>query len=223
LNAAEPPKSSWVGVIREVTRGENTKDGFVQPHIVSDLLRDLRCLWGVAGGWALDLFLNRVTRAHQDIEIAIFREDQLALHDHISSRGGSLEYVDNHQLFPWLANQTLRLPVHEIWCRIETGPLTRLEVLLNERAGDKFVFRRDARVVLSIDSAFIASKSGIRILAPEIVLLYKSKRATDIKEQTDYTNVLPALKSEQRRWLSESIAAIEPTHAWLPALARSDS
>jgi hypothetical protein len=89
-----------------------------------------------------------------------------------------------------------------------------LEVLLNERTENGFAFRRDTRISLPIDRAFLISKSGIRILAPEIVLLYKAKRATDEKEQTDFTNVLPELGSEQRRWLFESIATIDPGHDW---------
>lgn len=39
--------------------------------------------WFVAGGWAIDLFLDRVTREHSDIEIAVLREDQLALQRHL--------------------------------------------------------------------------------------------------------------------------------------------
>jgi hypothetical protein len=61
--------------------------------------------------------------------------------------------------------------------------------------------------------------SGIPILAPEIVLLYKSKYAAGLKEQADFTNVLPALGSEQRRWLSKSIATTTPTHSWLSLLS----
>jgi Aminoglycoside-2''-adenylyltransferase len=40
---------------------------FSKTHEVSNLLGDLPCPWGVAGGWAVNLFLERVTREHQDI------------------------------------------------------------------------------------------------------------------------------------------------------------
>ena len=40
-----------------------------------NVLRDLEAPWWIAGGWALDLFLGRVTRAHNDVEIADFRAD----------------------------------------------------------------------------------------------------------------------------------------------------
>lgn len=36
---------------------------FAEVEKVASLLRDLRCEWYVCGGWAVDLFLGRVTRA----------------------------------------------------------------------------------------------------------------------------------------------------------------
>ena len=35
--------------------------------------------WFVCGGWALDLFIGKQTREHHDLDIGIFRRDQLAL------------------------------------------------------------------------------------------------------------------------------------------------
>ena len=196
---------------------------FTEPDKVARLLNDLPCRWGVAGGWALDLFLDRVTRKHQDIEVAIFREDQLILREYLSSRGWSFEFVRDGQLFPWPAGKNLELPVHEIWCRIPIGPLRRLEVLLNERRENEFVFRRDFRVVAAIDRGFVHAKGGIPVLAPEIVLLYKSKRPSEAKEQLDFSNMLNALDSERRHWLIESIGLVHPGHEWLGPLESLDS
>ena len=196
---------------------------FIEPQTVARLLADVRCRWGVAGGWALDLFLDRVTRKHQDIEVAIFREDQLILQEDLSCRGWSFEYVRNGQLFPWQIGERLELPFHEIWCRIRNGSLRFLEVLLNERRANAFVFRRDARVGAPIDRTFVRSNSGIPVLAPEIVLLYKSKRALESKEQLDFSNMFNALDKERRKWLFESVTVTDPEHAWLAALASPDS
>ena len=35
--------------------------------------------WWFAGGWAIDFFVGRATREHADIEIGVFREDQMTL------------------------------------------------------------------------------------------------------------------------------------------------
>jgi aminoglycoside-2''-adenylyltransferase len=193
---------------------------FSEPRQVLRLLHDLPCPWGIAGGWAVDLFLDRVTREHQDIEVAIFRDDQLVLQDYLSFRGWSFECVRNGRLYPWLKREALAAPVHEIWGRSEGEPPQRLEVLLNERTTDAFIFRRDPRIKMPIERAFFKSKSGIPILAPEIVMLYKSKRATEHKEQLDFSNIAGALSAEQRQWLLESLGAMDPEHDWLTPLGR---
>jgi hypothetical protein len=190
-------------------------NSFIEPQEVQRILANLQCSWGVAGGWALDLFLDRITRKHQDIEVAIFRADQLILQDYFASRGWSIEYVDNGQLVSWPIGERLVLPVHEIWCRENKS---RIEVLLNECEDDAFVFRRDSRIRAPVERTFIRSNSGIPVLAPEIVLLYKSKRARDPKEQQDFSSVVDTLDVEQRRWLAESIAVIDPDHPWLATL-----
>jgi len=197
---------------------KTSKPAFTEPHEVLRILGDLECDWGVAGGWALDLFLDRITREHQDIEVAAFREDQLILQRYLSSRGWSLEYVRDGRLVPWPMGERLQLPVHEVWCRIGNGPLRRIEVLLNERAADTFVFRRDFRIRAPIDRTFVRSISGIRILAPEIVLLYKCKRPMQPKEQQDFSKTLAALDLERRQWLMQSLATLDPEHPWLAAL-----
>jgi Aminoglycoside-2''-adenylyltransferase len=191
---------------------------FSELHQVLRLLRDLPCPWGIAGGWAVDLFLDRLTREHQDIEVAIFRDDQLVLQDYLCLRGWSLDYVRGGRFFPWLKGEALALPVHEIWGQNDSEPSQRLEVLLNERATDAFIFRRDPRIRMPIERAFIKSEKGIPILAPEIVMLYKSKRATEHKEQLDFSNVLSAFDAERRQWLLENLEAMDPDHDWLTAL-----
>ncbi|MEO1145987.1 MAG: hypothetical protein AAFY26_10360 [Cyanobacteria bacterium J06638_22] len=55
-------------------------------------------------------------------------------------------------------------------------------------------------------------------MAPEIVLLYKSRGFSDVKEQLDFSNVLDALDVERCQWLFESLATVNPEHPWLTAL-----
>lgn len=44
---------------------------------VVDLMSGLQVPWWIAGGWAIDLFLGRQTRAHGDTDVLIRRDDQL--------------------------------------------------------------------------------------------------------------------------------------------------
>ncbi len=46
---------------------------------VTELMRDFKRPWYIAGGWAIDLFVGRRTRIHNNVDIAIIRRDQRAL------------------------------------------------------------------------------------------------------------------------------------------------
>lgn len=46
-----------------------------------------RGFWCVAGGWAIDLFLERKSRDHEDLEIVVLREDSNAIYDHFRKFG----------------------------------------------------------------------------------------------------------------------------------------
>jgi hypothetical protein len=184
----------------------NEDESFAEPRRVFELLRDLHCPWGIAGGWATDLSLDRITRPHKDIEVAVFRSDQDQMRRHLAARGWDFEKVADGRLQPWKDRDTLSSPVHEIWCRNPAGE--RLEVLLNERTETEFVFRRDPRARRPVGGTFLRSASGIPVLAPEVVLLYKAK---DSREHS--------LGDEPLAWLSASIARLYPDHAWSARIA----
>lgn len=58
-------------------------ESFVELTKLSRLLNDFKQPWFIAGGWAIDLFLEDVTRIHKDIEIAIFSKDQSSLREYL--------------------------------------------------------------------------------------------------------------------------------------------
>lgn len=55
--------------------------------------------WWIAGGWALDLFLGRITRDHKDIDVQILRRDQLAIQRHLAD--WKLFKTNQPGLEPW--------------------------------------------------------------------------------------------------------------------------
>jgi hypothetical protein len=63
------------------------------PERLGALLAELQCPWYICGGWALDLYLNRVTREHKDIDIAVARSDQWVVREYLRRRGWRLEKV----------------------------------------------------------------------------------------------------------------------------------
>src|SRR4051812_29642682 len=40
--------------------------------------------WFISGGWAIDLFVRRVTREHEDVEVGAFFPDQAAIRHHLA-------------------------------------------------------------------------------------------------------------------------------------------
>jgi len=65
--------------------------------------------WGIAGGWALDLFIGHESRPHADIDIAIMRTDQQQLRSRLSGR---VEKVVAGELAEWSIGEMLERPVH---------------------------------------------------------------------------------------------------------------
>ena len=88
--------------------------------------------WGIAGGWAIDLFLQRQSRAHADIDVAMLRDDQQKLRSRL--REGRAEKVIGHRLSPWVADEELTPPLHEIHVTWPDG--FHLEFLLNDCSRD---------------------------------------------------------------------------------------
>lgn len=174
--------------------------------------------WAVCGGWAIDLFLNRITRSHKDIDFVILRKDQLIIQETFWSRGWTLEKAFKGQLVPWQTGEWIDLPVHIIWCKNPKASPDFIELLFNETDEVNFMFRRDHSITLPLGKMIVSTASGIPILAPEIVLLYKSANTEDPSAATDFKNVLPRLSSETRGWLAVALKKLYTNHVWLAGL-----
>jgi hypothetical protein len=98
-----------------------------------------------------------VTREHGDVDVALFCEDQDALRQHLS--GWTLRKVKHGPLSDWREDESLRLPVHEVHA---TRSGLRLELLLNEREGETWLYRRDARVRLPVERLILRAEPGLQ-------------------------------------------------------------
>jgi hypothetical protein len=188
-------------------------DGLPPPHLdaVAAAMRGFGAPWCVAGGWAIDLFLGRLTRPHADVDLALFRDDQARLREHLA--GWSFRRVAGGVAGDWAAGEWLLPPVHETYA-VSPGdsPLT-LEILLNERAGGEWVFRRDPRVRCPADRVVLRSASGLPVLCPAVVLLYKAKQPRPADE-LDFAAVHGELGRARRGWLREALEVAHSGHSW---------
>ncbi len=190
---------------------------FRELQAIAAMLADLAVPWAFCGGWAIDLFLDRQTREHKDVDVAVARRDQLAVQAYLQERGWHLQVAHQGILPDWPPGEYLELPRHGIWGRHPTFRPDFLEVLLNEIEDDAFRFRRDRTITLPLTRAFLRAPGGLPILAPELALLYKSS-SLDADNWSDFRAALPALSPESRDWLGAALARTSPGHPWLPEL-----
>ena len=170
--------------------------------------------WGIAGGWAIDLFVGRQTRPHGDIDVALLRDDQALLRERLPEAG--VEKVVDGQLVPWGSGERLELPIHEVHVTWPDG--VHVEFLLNEwdSTSEEWMFRRDPRIRRAVDTVFSMGR-GLPRVAPEVVLLFKSKES-EPKDDADFTAAVGLMIPEQRQWLRDALAATQAAHPWLATL-----
>lgn len=178
-----------------------------------DLMTGYNARWWVAGGWAIDLYLNEKSRAHADVDIAVLREDQDRLYSHIAK--WRPHKIVGGNMLPWQTGERLELPIHEIWAY---PGAERLEFLLNESQADHWLFRRDLAVSMPLSKVTHRSSAGVPFLCPEVVLLFKAKRPSS-RDQQDFARIRPKLQSEACEWLASALDICHPRHEWRTVLA----
>ena len=188
-----------------------------RPLSVEELRRTLahlKCDWAIAGGWAIDLFLDRETRRHDDIDIIIKRDDQFLLQKAL--KDWELWVADPPgTLRPWKKGEYIGQGLQDIWCRRSTNDPWQIQVMLYDVQDGQWVFKRNANIRCELGATIVNSRAGIRILAPEIQLLYKSKLLRD-KDQADFEAALPALNESQKKWLREALITVyQGQHEWI--------
>lgn len=193
----------------------------LQPPAFAKVLAGFERRWWFAGGYALEAFTGRSWREHDDIDVALFREDATALRAHIAA--WDVHAADPPGVLrPWPEGEVLPAHVHDIWVRAhgEDEPW-RFQFMLDEAqvgtdGSRAWHFRPDARITRP-EATLTFEHEGARWLLPEVQLLYKARRLR-AKDEWDFAEVLPALDRDQRAWLRESLALIVPGHPWLARL-----
>lgn len=132
------------------------------------------------------------------------------------AEGCELWHVTEGELVPWVEGTRLELPVHEVHARTQS---TEIEFLLNERDGDNWLYRRDPAVRRRLSRVFTKGWGKFPVLAPEVVLLYKSK-APRAADEHDLEEALPLLDNEAREWLVEALRRADERHPWIPRISK---
>lgn len=188
------------------------KEDFLEIKDSLKILDYISIPWFVCGGWAVDLFMNKKTRKHKDVEVGIFRKDQSTVYTYLVDF--TFWKIKSREMYLWAPGKFLELPIHEIWAEKNNE---RLEILLNEIDENNWVYRRNPIITSPLSKALLKSENGLLFLSPEIVLLYKSTHISE-KDEYDFKTLLPRLGEEQKVWLRESLIAASPGHHWIEKL-----
>jgi GrpB-like predicted nucleotidyltransferase (UPF0157 family) len=200
--------------------------GFAPVAELAQELKDFAHNWYVSSGWALDLFLGRVTRAHFDVDVVVARADQLDLQQHMISRGWKFMTPLKARLEPWPMHMRMELPRHQAHAH-RSGAF--IDFLLTDMEHGAWRYRRDRTIIQSTERIGLRTTgavpglgAGIPFLAPELALLFKSKNTSNKpehnKDQDDFEQVIPHLSAESRAWLRWALLATDPAHPWIERL-----
>jgi hypothetical protein len=175
--------------------------------------------WWIAGGLAIDHFVGRRLRPHEDIDVLVLRCDQGLVQEALS--GWDCMAADPPgTLRPWRQEEFLPPSVSCVWCRPDRSGPWRMELLLDEGDRVQWRSRRCPSAVKPAAELGLPDASGIRFLAPEVQLFYKAK-APRPKDEIDFAAALPLLSPAQTAWLRDAIlAAYSAGNAWLDAIHR---
>jgi GrpB-like predicted nucleotidyltransferase (UPF0157 family) len=185
---------------------------------VANELKAFPHAWYISSGWALDLFLGRVTRVHHDVDVVIARPDQLALQQYMTTRGWKFVTPFQKRLEPWPLHMYLEMPRHQAHAHRDDA---FIDFLLGEIGSGVWRYRREPAVIRAVDRMHLSTDQGIPFLAPELVLLFKSRNTSSqerSKDQADFERVYSHLEPERRAWLRWALLATNPTHPWIELL-----
>jgi len=216
-DAAVDKSALFDGLLPEANQWWIGQYGFSPVESIAVELNYAQFEWYVSGGWALDLFLGKVERLHQDVDVIVPRRSQLDLQKHLLERGWKFvtPFEKRHEIWP--PHMRLELPRHQVHAyRGEEF----IDFLLTDMEG-VWRYRREPLVLRSREKMSLKTADGIFYLAPELVLLFKSKNTGNHerpKDQGDFEKTIPHLEPERRAWLYWALMATSPDHPWIKQL-----
>lgn len=159
--------------------------------------------WGIAGGWALDLWQGTVSREHSDIEIACFRADLPALLPVLGAF--EIAIARNKVLTPYRPGDALPEDSFSLWLRRHGETLWDFEIVAEAQRDGHWAYRREPAVTRPLVTVF-TRVCDFPVIAPEIQLLYKCK-APRPKDFDDLARFVPLLDATAYAWLHDAVAA----------------
>ncbi|MET0423229.1 MAG: hypothetical protein ABW046_05115 [Actinoplanes sp.] len=180
------------------------------PQQIAARLAGIATPWYVAGGWAVDLHLGRVTREHEDLEIGVPRERFAE----VAGRLPELAFfvAGSGRVVP--ATPEALDAEYQTWAYDVAGEAWRFDVMREPHDGDVWISRRHESLRRPYGEMIRRTSDGIPYLAPDVVLLFKAKHRRP-KDEADHALLAPQLTATEREWLNRALALVHPGHDWL--------
>jgi hypothetical protein len=187
------------------------------PQEVDRLLSGCPARWYVVGGWAVELFTG-VPRPHRDIDVVVRPEDLALVRGHLAAY--DWHCAEESGLTPLPAGVEVPVDAEQFWLRRAPGGPWLVDLLATSRiVAGEYVSTRDDRIRMPVQRALRRHASGVRYLAPEIVLLHKaSRQPVEPPDEVDLAAALPLLSTDGRAWLAAALGLAYPDHPWLSQL-----
>jgi hypothetical protein len=186
-----------------------------RPEEAARRLDGLDVPWAVAAGWAIDLFVGRERREHEDLEVAIPAETFPA----VAARLPELEFWVPEGSGTLVALEDADLGnTHQTWALDTTANEWRIDFFREPSEDGEWVCRRDERIRLPYAELIEHTAGGVPYVRPEVVLLFKAKQARP-KDESDLAAVLPLLDGSRKQLLATWIGLVHPGHFWLSDLS----
>jgi len=185
------------------------------PYEVMKRVAGAQIPWAVCGGWAIDLFLDQETRAHEDIEIEILRADFPKLRQWLAP----LEFyeVGDGEVRALALGAVPPPEKHQTWLADPTAQTWLMDAMLQEGDAETWVCRRNPALVTPRDRMIGKTRYGVPYLKPEAVLLFKAKQ-TRPKDEADFVSAVPRMDGAARAWLKDALTQTHPAHHWIARL-----
>lgn len=196
--------------------------------------------YAFCGGFAIELFLNKIVRKHGDIDISAFWDNRDDIILYMQSLGWQVYEMCGGGIAHYITDVKQQIKEkRNIFCFRDDCELVSftptnetdmysivvdhkgqvklnfVEFLFNDRTLTDFSYARNKEILLPLSSA-VLYQTGIPYLAPELVLLYKSTDILREGYQLDYDLALPKMSKGQKEWLKNALLKSNPLgHPWI--------
>ena len=152
--------------------------------------------WFLSGGTSIDLYLNKITRKHDDIELALYRSDLEKWYKYFDSTkhtltrdGNSIDFKDSVNFNTlWLLNPA------------QSQPLDNIEIMLLNNSGNSVAFYNDPNFIFTEYKDPPIVEVGIEraYLTPPIVTLMHKIGNGRLKDFQDIQHIITTLDKSSR-------------------------